>query len=401
MDSQRGAVVGDPDYIAEGDKVVLVVNNEKHYFETLKAGRKVKLGNKTAILDVVFGHPYGSVFQLSSEGADPTRVYKAMNTGQSAAVTEGRSNKDLVDDNSAQQLTAQDIQLMKDSGKEGPEIIDALVANSSTFQERTEFSQDKYKKKKAKKYCPYFTVLRPTAMNVCEGVFQYAAGQLGYLRPDILAIMLCMGNVAAHKKVLVVDTCLGLLIGAVSEKMGGFGDICVADCGGRRQKPDALKKMQPRHQNIYAAKLSDLKAAQEGVDVKCAGTQSDQPPGSSQGAEAGPSSAEAGAVERWREEIMPDNEGEIPMEDRVEDTQCSTATESDRYLSFPIFRSDAAAGGKIDGIWANCISSSSLLVVCCQWACVVFKIWELLHNVFNYPHAMLAVLPPMAHELCA
>ena len=43
------------------------------------------------------------------------------------------------------QLTAAEIEVMRAEGKSGQEIIEALTANSTTFQAKTEFSQEKYK----------------------------------------------------------------------------------------------------------------------------------------------------------------------------------------------------------------------------------------------------------------
>ncbi len=50
----------------------------------------------------------------------------------------------------------------------GQEIIEELCSNSATFENKTEFSQDKYKRKKAKKYCVYVTARRPTARSICQ-----------------------------------------------------------------------------------------------------------------------------------------------------------------------------------------------------------------------------------------
>lgn len=50
----------------------------------------------------------------------------------------------------------------------GSEIIEALVSNSATFQGKTEFSQDKYKRRKAKKYITMLTLVRPTARAIAE-----------------------------------------------------------------------------------------------------------------------------------------------------------------------------------------------------------------------------------------
>lgn len=42
-----------------------------------------------------------------------------------------------------------------------------------------------------------------------------------HLRYDTVAQMLTLGNVKAHSNVVVMETCQGLLLGAVLERMGG------------------------------------------------------------------------------------------------------------------------------------------------------------------------------------
>ena len=48
------------------------------------------------------------------------------------------------------------------------EIVEELCSNSATFEAKTEFSQDKYKRKKAKKYVVYIVARQPTARAICQ-----------------------------------------------------------------------------------------------------------------------------------------------------------------------------------------------------------------------------------------
>ena len=50
----------------------------------------------------------------------------------------------------------------------GKEIIEALCSNSVTYAEKTEFAQEKYKKRKARKYMTTLTLRKPTAWITCE-----------------------------------------------------------------------------------------------------------------------------------------------------------------------------------------------------------------------------------------
>ena len=43
-----------------------------------------------------------------------------------------------------------------------------------------------------------------------------------HLRPDIVAHILTLANIHAHSNVIVMETCQGLLVGALLERMGGL-----------------------------------------------------------------------------------------------------------------------------------------------------------------------------------
>jgi len=115
---------------------------------------------------------------------------------------------------------------MKQAGKHGKEIIDALTNNSATFQTKSEFAQEKYKKRKAKKYVQLACAKRPTTASICDTLFNKQPLKIGYLRPDALGILLHMANVGQGSKILVLENCGGMITGAVAERMGGHGTVC-------------------------------------------------------------------------------------------------------------------------------------------------------------------------------
>ena len=49
-----------------------------------------------------------------------------------------------------------------------------------------------------------------------------------HLRPDIVAHILTLANIHAHSNVIVMETCQGLLVGALLERMGGLPlKVCI------------------------------------------------------------------------------------------------------------------------------------------------------------------------------
>ncbi len=76
-------------------------------------------------------------------------------------------------------------------------------------------AQEKYRRKKAKKYLARVMVVRPTARALAETHFGRGhPGRTGALRADALALLLSLANVGAGAHVLVADGCSGLVAGA-------------------------------------------------------------------------------------------------------------------------------------------------------------------------------------------
>ncbi|KDO84842.1 hypothetical protein CISIN_1g0129782mg, partial [Citrus sinensis] len=191
----------------------------------------LKIGNKNCSLQPLIGCPFGSLFQVDNgkEGPNLSRVIPSteddVQEKEDAQISgEFRDNRAIVDDNKAQCLSGEDIDEMRRQGATGEEIVEALIANSATFEKKTSFSQEKYKLKKQKKYAPKVLLRRPFARSICEAYFKKNPARIGFLRVDMLSLLLSMGNVAANSDVLVVDMAGGLLTGAVAERLGGLED---------------------------------------------------------------------------------------------------------------------------------------------------------------------------------
>jgi tRNA (adenine-N(1)-)-methyltransferase non-catalytic subunit len=80
---------------------------------------------------------------------------------------------------------------------------------------------------------------RPTAATVASAYFCSKPLRVGYLRFDALALMLGMANVGAHSRVLVMESCGGLVTAAVAERLGGHGVVCRTFAG-----PNAPSSME-------------------------------------------------------------------------------------------------------------------------------------------------------------
>ena len=80
----------------------------------------------------------------------------------------GEDNRNLLDANTSQELTREEIESMQEQRIEGSKIIERLVESSTSFNQKTKFSQEKFIKKKTKKYCQYIKIRRPSVRLILQ-----------------------------------------------------------------------------------------------------------------------------------------------------------------------------------------------------------------------------------------
>ncbi|XP_027331882.1 tRNA (adenine(58)-N(1))-methyltransferase non-catalytic subunit trm6 isoform X2 [Abrus precatorius] len=217
----------------EGCSVLLDINDgDRLVFARLSPAAKLKIGNKNCSLQPLIGRAFGTLFQVETASDGPFLSPAQGNVTNNEEIRDGevnvesKDNRALIDNNLAQSLTGEDIEAMRRQGARGNEIIDALIANSATFEKKTLFSQEKYRLKKQKKYAPKVLMRCPVARSICEAYFKKYPSKIGFLRVDTLSLLLSMGNVSSNSDILIVDMVGGLLTGAVAERLGGTGFVC-------------------------------------------------------------------------------------------------------------------------------------------------------------------------------
>uniref|UniRef100_A0A5B7AUJ1 tRNA (adenine(58)-N(1))-methyltransferase non-catalytic subunit TRM6 n=1 Tax=Davidia involucrata TaxID=16924 RepID=A0A5B7AUJ1_DAVIN len=264
----------------EGCSVLIDINDgDRLVFARLTASSTLKIGNKKCSLQRLIGCPFGSLFQVENGTKGPC-LSRALSTtegnnlqekGDFQIKDESKDNRTLVDNNTAQSLTGEDIDEMRSQGATGDEIVEALIANSATFGKKTSFSQEKYRLKKQKKYAPRVLLRRPFARSICEAYFKKYPARIGFLRVDTLSLLLSMANVTAHSDVLVVDMVGGILTGAVAERLGGTGYVCNTYLGVAPYPMDIVRIFNFSNEickRIVRSPLTDLRSVQNGTSVQ-------------------------------------------------------------------------------------------------------------------------------------
>uniref|UniRef100_A0A8C8IT46 tRNA (adenine(58)-N(1))-methyltransferase non-catalytic subunit TRM6 n=1 Tax=Oncorhynchus tshawytscha TaxID=74940 RepID=A0A8C8IT46_ONCTS len=221
-DSQHRVNEGDYVVLKRGDiyKAVQIQKKKKTVFE-----------KQWFFLDNAVGELYGTTFEVVTGGTLQPRKPKCVESSADAKEA-GTDNRNILDDGKSQKLTRDDIETLKEQGLKGQEIVQQLIENSTTFRDKTEFAQEKYIKKKKKKYENSVMVLRPSCRVLAMMYHGREPGKICHLRYDTLAQMLTLGNIHAGSKVLVFETCAGLVLGAVMERMGGYGSVVQMYPGG-------------------------------------------------------------------------------------------------------------------------------------------------------------------------
>lgn len=136
----------------------------------------------------------------------------------------GLDNRDIVDDGSAQALNEADILSLREQAR-GQDVVGTVVEHSTSFKVKTKYSQEKYINKKKKKHAPVISILKPSTRALCDMYFSKGPSKICHMRVDTVAQILTYSNVHAHCNMIIMETTQGLLLAAMLERMGGFGNL--------------------------------------------------------------------------------------------------------------------------------------------------------------------------------
>jgi len=245
--------------VQERNHVLLLFNNGHRIFAHAVKKWKgksapVKINKRTYSTANLIGLPFGTVLELGPKGLiplpldedlipKPSSASSLTNTVKSENINAMENdNRNLLDNNTSQSITQPELHKMQKEGTHGSEIVAALISNSATFHTKTQFSQDKYIRKKQQKYQLRCRMVRPDAGNICKTYFLKDARKIMNLREDTLAQILSYGNIYAGCQVLVMEDCMGILTGALAQRMGGYGTILSIFTGMAPSFVDLLSK---------------------------------------------------------------------------------------------------------------------------------------------------------------
>ena len=194
-----------------------------------------------------------------------------LDTGENGAPM--RTNREIIDMNSSQKLTLEEIEeLKKESGGAGRDIVAKLLESHSAIDQKTAFSLAKYTLRKRKKYMKRFTVLPLDVGMLANYLMEERDAQKTMeLRDEHIGLIGCWGNVhhsgnlevaegvKPHGRYAVVDETAGLVVAAMAERMG---ILYPHDAEEAEEQPDVSAETTTETQDENAPKTRRIRPQQ-------------------------------------------------------------------------------------------------------------------------------------------
>lgn len=214
--------------IKVGDYIVIQKQNYKKIHKFNKSDSIVNIGKDSINLDGIEGCRYFSTFKTVCKSnsknkvlsVEPVDVVVRLKDEIDVKIS-GNDNRNIIDDGNSQKLTAADIELLKNDAYTASDIVETLITNSNTFHSKTEFSQDKYLKKKEKKYFEYIQILKPCLRIIAEIMYKLEPGKINHLRLDTLSQIINLANISSEGNHMLYDSgSNGLVTAALMSVIG-------------------------------------------------------------------------------------------------------------------------------------------------------------------------------------
>ncbi|XP_049285402.1 tRNA (adenine(58)-N(1))-methyltransferase non-catalytic subunit TRM6 [Anopheles funestus] len=279
----------------------LIVQRQKYTklqkFTNLKT--VVNLGKDQVELRLAENHPYLTTFHLVPKQERGKRVYtldalstpsEIRNLKELLIKESGNDNRNIIDDRQSQALSTEEILKLREECDSSSEVIGKLVENSKSFATKTEYSQEKYLKRKEKKYFEYITIRRPSVRLLADIYWRLDPEKVLGVRFDTLSQIISYSGVCSVGNFLLYESGTnGLLPAAILNSIGAETGAKLVHMhpGNVAQKQALLAMDYPAEQqarcvsvNIYSVLrhfYQDKEAGNGGKDVEETASVTEEP----------------------------------------------------------------------------------------------------------------------------
>lgn len=212
--------------IKVGDYVIVQRQNYTKLHK-LKTHGTMQLGSFIIEMDNIIGEKYFDTFQIKNV-PNTKRNYTLEKIEDLGLINSnltveqsGNDNRNIKADDSNQVMSSVEINKLKDEELSSNNIVEKLISNSKTFNEKTEFSQEKYIKKKAKKYFEYVEIRKPNLRLLAQMFYRQDPAKILGVRIDDLSQILTYSNIQSEGTHILYDSgTSGLMSAALMESIG-------------------------------------------------------------------------------------------------------------------------------------------------------------------------------------
>ncbi|XP_017799570.1 PREDICTED: tRNA (adenine(58)-N(1))-methyltransferase non-catalytic subunit TRM6 [Habropoda laboriosa] len=214
------------DIITVGKYVIVKKLNFKKIYKVTGNGT-LMLGKDLVGMHEIIGKRFWTTFEMVSV-KEGKRMFSLKEVVETESLNDllnelpsGCDNRSIIDDGTSQKLSKEEILQFQESGKSGKEIVGSLIENNKSFLDRTEYSQEKYLKKKEQKYLRYLTICKPNISSLHDVYFKLDHRKIGNLRMDTLAQLLSYSDVQSDGLYILYDSgSQGLPAAALLNRIG-------------------------------------------------------------------------------------------------------------------------------------------------------------------------------------
>ncbi|ORX41008.1 Gcd10p family-domain-containing protein [Kockovaella imperatae] len=145
-----------------------------------------------------------------------------------AVIDDIQETNEFIDDSETARgsfLSHEEIAELRAQGVSAEEMMRRQIERHDKFDLKTDFSKEKWRKRKEKKFSQTIHPIAPTASNICLHYLIRSPASILHMRDDTLSQLLTYGNIRPDGRYLVVDDTGGLVTAAIMERMGCTGRI--------------------------------------------------------------------------------------------------------------------------------------------------------------------------------
>lgn len=209
------------DTIKSGNTILLRVPNGGLKGVKIENDSTVALGRFGSFnANELIGQGFGTTYEMEGKRLLPLIPRTVQDLEDTDATNELINDGEFV-----QPLTVDEITVLKQSGAHASDIIQKQIEAHTSYSLKTEYSKEKYKKRKEAKYFKSVTTVEPTIFNVCDYWYSKDQSRVRDIRPDTLSQVLNLANIQPEGRYLAVDDASGIVVAGILDRMGGQGRL--------------------------------------------------------------------------------------------------------------------------------------------------------------------------------